>query len=175
MIELVAAALGPAPGRVGLITPPPALVADLAKRAETLLILEPAPRKARRHAAARLPGETLILPLRASSDLPFAPASLDALVCHGSAPEREEIDRFRRALKPGGTLLLVCPVREGVAGGAASLVRRAARSRALPRAADLTAALLLAGMRPVRQAAVKRAVVPEVVTWAEVRPRPWER
>jgi SAM-dependent methyltransferase len=172
--ELVVAALGPGPGRVLVLGSNDQLVGELAKRGGLVVRADEAGRRGRRRRPDQVTGAPVVAIEGRGPALPFEAGVFDALVSVGGDSDARDLASLRRLVRPGGVLLLVSRVREGVAGGAASLVRRAARSGALPRASDLTAAMLRAGLKPIRQAAVKRSVVPTVVTWGEVRPRPWE-
>ena len=177
MIDLVRAALGPEAGRVLLVDPSLPAAAGLARCVESLVIVTPSPRRARKvEAIARKldPARRLLVVEADLATVPFRAGSFDALVLLGGLPPELPLSRARRLVAPGGTVVLVSRVRDGVTGGAASLVSRAARSGTLPRASDLTAGMLTAGLRPVRQAAVRRSVVPVLVTWAQARGRPWE-
>lgn len=175
MSQIVRAALGPGPGRFLIFDPPEALVADLAGLGGELVLVRDKARRVRRAGDTAAQGGSTVLRLCAElARLPVEAASFDAVACFGGLRVGVALSDLRRLVRPGGTVLLETSVREGVTGGAASLVRRAARSGALPRASDLTRSMLQAGMRPVRQAAARRGMVPTMVTWAEVRERKWE-
>ena len=185
MKALIGAVLGEAARRLLLLDAPLAL-GELARRPATSLVVVVSPRRRllRQWQGGRAapPAKPPVALVVAKPDtLPFARPGFDAVVAaEGAAPAPEAepvaaLRALRRLLRTGGALLVASRLREGDVGVAASLARQvAARGRGLPRAEDLAAWMLAAGLRSVRQARVRRVVVPTVVTWGEARPRPWE-
>lgn len=184
MNDVIRAALAPVRGRFLLIEPPSTLVIDLARLqgASMVTALHRGRRRARRSreklaAVKDIAGKTSVV--RGSLDhLPLVGASVEAVVCARGLPHHidpvDALRSLRRAVRPGGLVLVVSRLREGPIGVIGSLLRRAAWAGDLPRASDLTAWMLHAGMRSVRQAVLPRTVVPGALTWAQVRHRPWE-
>jgi SAM-dependent methyltransferase len=179
---LIRAALAPVAGHLALFEPPLSLVLELARQERVTRITAAfAGRRAARRCLSKLSGETpgadkISVVNAVAEDAPFASETFQALLCSTGLPKAEEplaaLRTFRRMVRPGGLLLVVSGIREGTVGGMSSLLRRAIRRGALPRASDLTAWMLRAGMRSVRQAAVPRTVTPSVLTWAHVRTQP---
>ena len=184
MNELVRAALAPYAGWFLLVEPSPSLVMVLARRerVQRVIVLYRKPRAARR-CRGRLEGEgpahdkTSVV-VGVLEDVPFARASFDAVLCAAGLPSLDEpistLSSLRQLVRPGGSVLVVSRMREGTVGSVSSLLRSAIRRQRLPLATDLTAWMLYAGMRSVRQANVYRTVVPTTLTWARARQRPRE-
>lgn len=184
MNQLVRAALAPESGSFLLIDPPPSLVVTLAQLegASRLTALCRRRRLARR-CRARVDGreparQKTSVVVGVLEDAPFAPGSFDAVLCAAGLTSADEpvstLKAARRMVRPGGSLLVMSTIREGTMGSAASLLRAVVRRQRLPRTTDLSAWMLYAGLRSVRQAHVSRAVVPQSLTWARVQKRPWE-
>lgn len=180
----IRAALAPVTGRFLLFDAPPSLVLELSRQ-EGISHLTSAHsrRRAARRCRERLvgeePGLAKVAVLAASSDDgPFPRRTFDAVLCAAGLPAEEEplaaLRALRELVRPGGSLLLVTRIREGTLGGMGSLVRRALRRGSLPCNTDLTAWMLRAGTRSIRQARIPGAVIPTTLTWARVRRRPWE-
>jgi hypothetical protein len=173
VIDLVRAAVGTGSGRLLVLEPPAATLRQLGRPGETLVVACAARKTARacRERSAADEEAALVVLQADPARLPFKPRSFDALVSMIEPAPSLPIGPSQRLVRAGGVVVLASRVRTGLAGGAASIVRHARRGPALPRAGDLTAWLLRAGLRSVRQATAPGSVV---VTWAEVRPRPWE-
>ena len=184
MKALIRAALGEAAGRLLLVTTPTSLMLHLAERPRTTFVVLVSPhRRALKKPLAQLrSGEqktaTVALVAANLDALPFQDGGFDAVImAAGRQSWRSPLERLRslRAqARSGGAVMVVTALGEGPIGGVTSFIKRVARRDTLPRAVDLTAWMLRAGLRKVRQANVSSAVVPTVLTWAEVTARPWE-
>jgi SAM-dependent methyltransferase len=186
MRELIGAALGPPARRLLLLDPPRALHV-LAWRPATTFLVATSPRRrllrswrealAKRGAGVSARLATVALVAARADALPFARPRFDAVVAAAGLPPRSDaagaLETLRAVLRPGGALLVASRLREGDLGTAASLARRALGRQALPTGAELATAMLVAGLRRVRQARLGRAAVPTALTWGEARPRPW--
>lgn len=185
MNNLVRAALTPEAGWFLLVDPSPSLVVAVAQlekayRLTALCRRRGLARRCRaRIATIESAREKATVIVGVPEDVPFPPASFDSVVCAAGLPTAEEpvptLKSLQRIVRPGGSLLVMSRIREGTAGSLGSMLRSAVRRQPFPRAADLTAWMLHAGLRSIRQAYVSRSVVPAKLTWARVHQRPWER
>lgn len=182
MKELIRAALGERTNRLLLIDISPSTLQNLLQRRETTFAAVTSARtRALRKIRDHLGNDGKYSVLRAELDqLPFDAPRFDIIIIdadeHRWDSPIEMLRSLRTLVRPGGAVMVVNRLREGPIGNVTSVVCRVLchRHQALPRASDLTKWMLLAGLRKVRQANVPKALVPTVVTWAEVRLRPWE-
>lgn len=180
MNELIRAALGEGSNRFLLIDTPITTVQSLVRRQETTLVVFTSVRsKVLSKAREQLGSDGKVILLSADRErAPFSAPGFDVVIIDADQHRWEEpVEQLRvlRALtRPNGALMVFNRLREGPIGGVTSAAQRIFRGQVLPKASDLTKWMLLAGLRKVRQANVPKAVVPTVMTWADVRARPWE-
>jgi SAM-dependent methyltransferase len=131
--------------------------------------------------AAGAHGPGILRPLVTDSfveQLPALPGRFDGVLSLAGLPWGDEpvavLRSLRQLLVPGGVLVVASSLREAPGSSLVAWTRARGRRRLYPRAAELTQWMLAAGLRLVRQAQLRRGVVPTVVTWAEARSRPWE-
>ncbi len=185
MKEVLRTVLGPQGGRLLIIDPRPADFIYLGKCFETVAVCSSVNRTNKCYERLRLqqvlsPPATLLCAL--IRHLPLQGSAFDALLCSSGLLSTDDIHpikllkSLRGLVRPGGTLLVVSNVAEGIMGSMASWARKNLIRRArLPLLTELTAWMLHAGLRSVRQVSLTRKMLPQVVTWAEVRHRPWDK
>jgi hypothetical protein len=178
------AAIGDVIGRILVLDPAPELLLELARRRQTTAVVAVvrSAKAGRRCSAALKNLEPMTAPVAVLRHSPEAPPLASAvfeavILADGFVPDLNPstaLRELRALLRPEGSMFVITPVREGTLGGATSATSRLLRRGGLPGRAEVTAWMLTAGMRRIRQAYVPQRLLPTTLTWAVTRPRPWE-